>query len=427
MLAAKPEADGLQITINTTEDCNLRCKYCYEINKRNITIPLEYAKKFIDIILTDPDPVNLTIDDDALFDTNLYQHGIVFDFIGGDSLMNVDILDDIFTYIEYKLNTTDNENCKIWRRKHRFSISSNGTLFINPKVAAFCKKWSPTLAVGVSIDGCPAIHDKNRIMLARGPNGEELGSMQYILEGLDFWREVFPSEADTTKATMSRETIPYLYESLVYMHETLGLTNILQNFIMEDAGCTDEDYIEFDNQMRKCVEYTLEHCDEMYWRMLDKITFADHHRSEGEDWNCKGQCGSGAMPCLGINGNIYPCFRWAPHTQSKDNPEPMVVGNINDGLSHKEVFKKVRQGAYRCNCTRETKCINCEYESACSYCIGGCFAEFQDFIRTTYICEITKIQCKWAKVYWNEYNKLKGLPMEYPSEFQLDSVKPWSK
>ena len=155
--------------------------------------------------------------------------------------------------------------------------------------------------------------------------------------------------------------------------------------------------------------------------------FADHCLSSGDDWSCKGHCGSGSMPCLGINGNIYPCFRWAPHTQPKDKPEPIVVGDVHKGMYNKAGFELVRKMSTRDNCTKDSKCRTCIYESACSYCIGGCYAETGDFIRLTYICEITKIQSKWAKVYWNEYNKLKGIPLEYNELFTLDRVPAWTK
>lgn len=414
---------GIQVTINTTEDCNMRCKYCYEINKKEHSIPFEYCKKFIDLLIEDDDPCGFEGDEESLLSANIYKEGIVFDFIGGDSLMDVELLDKIMTYFVQKIMISNTKNSNYWKNHFRFSLSSNGTLFSKPEVKSFCEKWAKSniLSIGISIDGCPTIHDKNRIMSERGPNGEEIGSMSFILNNLDWYKKTFPkSDTMGTKSTCAKDTIPYLFESLKFMHEELGLTQISQNFIMEDTHCTEEDYILLNSQLRMCVEYVLEHCDDLYWSMLDKETFAKHHLSKDDEWNKQGHCGSGAMPCLGINGNIYPCFRWCPHTQAKDNPEPMIVGDIWNGLNHKEVFKTVREGAYKSNCTREEKCKTCEYESACSYCIGGCYAEFQDFIRTTYICEITKLQCKWSKIYWNEYNKKKGLPMEFGEEFQLD-------
>ena len=50
---------GLSCTINTTEDCNLRCKYCYETCKKPLSIDLDKCFKFVDLCLEDPDPCNL--------------------------------------------------------------------------------------------------------------------------------------------------------------------------------------------------------------------------------------------------------------------------------------------------------------------------------------------------------------------------------
>lgn len=421
MIANKKEFEGLTITFNTTEDCNLRCKYCYEIDKKHNELKIEDARKFIDYILEDTEHFNKENFDS----TEMLFEGLVLDFIGGDSLMNVEIVEQIAEYFIYKVNITDNENCRKWRANWRMSLSSNGTLFSNPKVKQFCEKYKDVISIGVSLDGCPEIHDKNRIMLARGPNGEEIGSMQYILKDWEWYKKTFPADASGTKATMAKDSIPYMFESLKYLVETLGLKYISQNFIMEDAGLTKDDYILFDKEMRKCVEYVLQHRDTLYWRMLDKQEYADAHRSQGEDWTKKGQCGSGCMPCLGVDGKIYPCFRWAPHTQTAETKDKLCCGDTTHGLDRFENFKKVSQGAIRSNCTKEQRCRECEFESACSYCIGGCYAEHGDFIRSTHICEIIKLQCKWAKVYWNEFNKLEGLPMEYDEMYQLDRVPAW--
>lgn len=398
MIPNYKEDKGFQITFNTTEDCNLRCKYCYEINKRNISLSFDYAKKFIDLICSDPNPAMLDMTNPR--ESFVYKDGLIADFIGGDALMNVDLVDKIMSYLIYKVYSTDNENCNAWKNHMRLSLSTNGTLFEQKKVRDFCLKWKEIISLGISIDGCPEIHDKNRIMLARGPNGEEIGSMQYILKWYDWYKTNFPNEARSTKATCSKDSIPYLYDSLVYMHDKLGIVYINQNFIMEDMGCTEEDYKELCKQLYKCVDYVLAHKDDLYWRIFDEETFAKHRRSEGDDWN-RGQCGSGAMPALAIDGTIYPCFRWLPHTQRTEGC--MAVGNIFEGFSHKENFLAVRNGSKRCNCTKESKCKTCEYESSCSYCIGGCYAEYGDFTRTTHICEITKIQCEFAKLYWNKY------------------------
>ena len=397
MLENLSAKEGLTVTFNTTEDCNMRCKYCYEINKNKRSIDFEKCKKFIDLILSDDD--YLCLEEDK-YGKEFWRRGLIIDLIGGDALMNVDICEKILTYVVYKLNTTNTNKARLWRNSWKCSISSNGTLLGEPKVRAFLEKWKWCISLGVSIDGCPEIHDKNRIMAYRGKNGEEVGSMDIILKNWEWYRKTFPYDSLQTKATCSKDTIPYLYESLVFMHEKLGLRYINQNFIMEDTGCTEEDYKLLREQMQKCIDYVYDHRDEMFWSMIDKGMLCLNYgkNKKDEEYQVTGRCGSGSMPALSIDGDIYPCFRWLPHTQKEKGV--MSVGNINEGFIHKENFKAVREGSARCQCTRDPKCKDCEYEEACAYCIGGCYAEYGDFIRTTHICEITKIQVEFARKYW---------------------------
>ena len=397
MIENMEEFQGLTCTINTTEDCNLRCKYCYETAKKPKVMDLDKCYKFIDLVLSDDDFCHLKdTEDDWIY------RGRIFDFIGGDALMNVDILEPIMKYIATRWALLKNKPIYGWRG----SISTNGTLFGRPAVREFCEKWKDNLHVGVSLDGCPEIHDKNRVF----PDGS--GSMDKILEWWPWYRKVFPQASLQTKATCARDTIPYLRESLEFLHEIMGLKYINQNFIMEDTGCTEEDYKLLDKQLELCTEYVLQHCDEMHWTMIDESKVPEIFKDDKEPTKGRfythGWCGSGCMPALSIDGNIYPCFRWLPHTQNGQSGV-MCVGNVEEGFINSENFRRVSEGAYRVNCTREQKCLECEFEPCCPYCIGGCYAEKGDFIRSTYICEITKLQCKWARIYWKEYCKLKGL------------------
>lgn len=393
MLKSLEQFRGLNCTINTTEDCNLRCKYCYETCKTTRKIDIEKCYKFVDLILSTDNFLGLEDDTDMwLYD------GRVFDFIGGDSLMNVDILDKIMNYINTKVNIREVPLKEGWRA----SISSNGCLFENPQVRAFCEKWKENLHLGVSIDGCPEIHDKNRVF----PNGT--GSMATILKWWPWYKKYFPREATQTKATCSKDSIPFLYDSLIWLHETLGLKYINQNFIMEDMHLNEDDIKELDRQLELCAKYVLDHSDEMYWSMIDTNFLPEASPVDFDDpedsFYKNGRCGSGRMPTCAIDGKIYPCFRWLAHTQNGKD-DVMCVGNVDEGFTHIENFVAVQKGSIRANCTKEEKCRTCEYEPCCSYCIGGCYAEYGDFTRTTHICEVIKLQCKWARWYWKEYCK----------------------
>lgn len=64
------EAKAQNLTFIVTEDCNLRCKYCYVTHKSsNARMTFETAKKFIDYIFK--------------IKRN-EQHAVILDFIGGE-------------------------------------------------------------------------------------------------------------------------------------------------------------------------------------------------------------------------------------------------------------------------------------------------------------------------------------------------------
>lgn len=374
--------NGVNVTFLTTENCNLRCKYCYEINKKENHMSFETAKKAIDKLLQG----KLIIKENM----NFARQGLILDFMGGDALVNPKLLDDILSYFTYKVATVENEWTKIWRHRFRVSICSNGTLFKNKEVRDFCEKWKDILCLNISIDGCPEIHDMNRIF----PDGR--GTMNEILKWWKWYQEIFPSSGYSTKATCSRLTIPYLYKSLKFMHEKLGIKYINQNFIMEDGHYTEEDYKILKEQLKLCNQYIFDHRNEIYWSMVD-IQFSDARNTLDEN---KARCGSGNMMTIGIDGKIYPCMRWLPVSLGENRPD-MSTGNVKKGLTKKgrKIYTEICDKSKNAFCTKEEKCLTCEYESACAFCIAGCFTEFGDFIRTTHICEITKILCENAKVY----------------------------
>lgn len=382
MLRNRLDFPGITITFLTTQNCNLRCKYCYEINKKENHMSIEIAKKAIDKLLKG-----------AFITKENSPHakqGIILEFMGGDALVNTKLLDEILEYWVYKLIVTNTKWSKIWRHAWRVSICSNGTLFEKREVREFCEKWKEVLSLSVSIDGCPEIHDKYRVF----PDGS--GTMSKIQEWMPWYRDMFNEQACVTKSTCSKATIPYLYESLKFMHEELGLIWINQNFIMEPTGCTEEDYEELKHQLELCRQYVFEHRNEMFWSMLDK-NFA-----EPKNHICEQQsiCGSGNMLSVDIDGRVYACMRWAPVSLGDKRPN-MSIGDVNKGLTlkGKKIYKSIYEGSKVHNCTKEEKCLTCEYESACNFCIAGCYTEYGDFIRTTHICEITKILCESAKIY----------------------------
>jgi len=386
MIDRNKQYEGMTITFNTTEDCNLACKYCYEVDKKPHHLSLDYAKKFIDIILDDPDPIGVM----GTKDEWIIDNGLILDFIGGDALINPQLIREILYYFMWTANLKDHR----WANRWKASISTNGTLFDRKDVRDFMEEFGSNLSVGVSIDGCKEIHDLYRVF----PNGE--GSLKEIEKQWSFyidWCNKFHYKP-VTKATLSKESIPYLSKSLKYLHEDLGLQHINMNFIMEETGIINDDLIILDSELEKCFKYVLEHKNDLYW------SFFDNNMAIGlpmdEESKCENRCGGGAMPALSINGYIYPCFRYLPHTTKFEDKKINSIGNIWNGITSKDPLACARN-ATRWNIS-DKECRECEIESSCAYCIAGCFAEFSEYKRTKYICEVNKIQSKWAKLYWEK-------------------------
>jgi len=178
---------------------------------------------------------------------------------------------------------------------------------------------------------------------------------------------------------------------------------------MEDTGCTEEDYKLLDIQLEKCANYVLEHRHDLYWSMLAAHNLERRKTDQKslEEDMCKGRCGSGSMPTLSLDGSIYPCFRWLPHTQKDtEKSSEMKVGDVFSGLNNKSAFAKVRDATRKS--ISPQKCLDCEFEPMCAYCVAGCFSEFGSFKRTIFICEIAKLMAKWTDYYWQSYDALEN-------------------
>ena len=74
------------ITFQITDDCNLCCSYCYQINKGHHKMSFETAKKFIDKLLHNND----LIDNYVKSKNSL---GVILEFIGGEPLLEIELID----------------------------------------------------------------------------------------------------------------------------------------------------------------------------------------------------------------------------------------------------------------------------------------------------------------------------------------------
>ena len=77
-----------QISFQVTENCCMKCTYCYQHNKSTKTMNFTQAKNFIDKLFND----------EYTFITKEKTYGLILEFIGGEPFLEIDLITQIIDY-----------------------------------------------------------------------------------------------------------------------------------------------------------------------------------------------------------------------------------------------------------------------------------------------------------------------------------------
>ena len=190
------------ITFIVTKDCQLACKYCYLVGKNSKEkMTFEVAKQAIDFILNR--------------EQEYRQESVVWDFIGGEPFLEIDLIDKICDYLKVEMYRRHHH----WFNSYRFSFSTNGINYHTEKVQRFIEKNKNHLSIGITIDGTKRKHDLNRVWKTQKMEQgiiplpeEERGSYDDVVKNIPLWLKQFPEAS--TKVTISSADIPYIVESV---------------------------------------------------------------------------------------------------------------------------------------------------------------------------------------------------------------------
>ena len=377
------------ITFIVTKDCQLACKYCYLVGKNaKERMSWDVAKKTIDYILNNHSFFN--------------EEAVVWDFIGGEPFLEIDLIDKICDYIKTEMFRL----CHPWFDNYRFNFSTNGINYNSEKIQSFIKKNITHLSIGITIDGTKRKHDLNRIWktedMERGvvPNlSEEKGSYDDVVKNIPLWLEQFPGAG--TKVTISSADIPYIKESVLHLY-SLGIHEVNINCVFEDVWKEGDDEL-FENQLMDLADAII---DSDYYQDYACSFFTEHM---GKPMDCQmdnqNWCGAGRMLAVDAEGNFYPCTRFAQY--SLRSKKAWIIGNVRDGIDK----NKLRPFLTLDRCTQSTQeCIDCEVASGCAWCQGENYDAADTptiYQRSTAICKMHKARVRANNYYWNKlYRKL---------------------
>lgn len=375
-----PWAGGMSknITFIVTKDCQLACKYCYLVGKNEEErMSWEVAKSAIDYIL------------DRENDKDFMTESVVWDFIGGEPFLEIELIDKICDYIKVEMFRRGHH----WFNSYRFNFSTNGINYDNPKVQNFINKNRTHLSIGITIDGTERKHNLNRVY-KKTKEGNEVGSYKDVVKNIPLWLSQFPDAG--TKVTISSADIPYIKESVLHLFE-LGILQVNINCVFENVW-VDGDDVKFEEQLISLADAMI---DERLYEKYNCNFFTEHL---GKPLDCKlnnqNWCGAGKMLAVDAAGNFYPCTRFAQY--SLRDKEAWVIGNIRDGIDK----NKLRPFLTLDRCTQSTEeCKNCEVAEGCAWCQGENYDSADThtiYQRSTAICKMHKARVRANNYYWNK-------------------------
>lgn len=365
------------ITFIVTKSCQLACQYCYLIGKKdNEIMTLSMAKKTIDFI----------------FACGLFTKGnkIVLDFIGGEPLLEIDLISDILDYWNEKLGEFNHP----WKNNYGIRITTNGLLYNSYKVQSFIEKYRCNLSISISIDGTKTKNDMNRIF----PN--QRGTYDKVINNVRLWIKQFPHES--TKMTVSHSDLHYIAESVIH-HINLGLRVIDFNLVLEDVWHPGDDNI-LESQLIRVADYMVEN-DFIVEDNIEFTAFDEYIGKPLSENYRQNPCGNMNLS-IDAAGNIYTCLRFAKYSLRTNKPRMIgnVMAGINKNLLHPYLLLDRNICAPKC-------CIECSVASGCKRCPAEDYDSSYTrtiFQQTNFACKLHKAKVRAKNYYWNKlYNKYK--------------------
>ena len=352
-----------EVTLQITNQCNLRCDYCYEHHKGNEVMSLETGKAIVDLL------IQMWLDDKADGFINRNTRAIILDFIGGEPMLEAKLIGDITEYFIVRCFET---GCKL-STGMRVSISTNGQNYFEPEVQAFVKKYAQFLSLNVSIDGHKKLHDAHRVDLAGH------GSFDRAIAA---FHAAAPLGGKATKMTFVPSSFPDISEAMLFMLDQHP-DFIAANYAYEPVY-TENDAAELYHQLKLVSDHLIGNRIGTFVSILDSNI--GYPVDKKDDKNYCG--GSGAMLAFDPYGKAYPCLRYCPISIGNEKAEKICVGDMH-GIYNTTRTIKIRDylDAITLSSQSTQECIGCPVAVGCGWCSAynyECTGDVNK--RVTHIC-----------------------------------------
>lgn len=361
------------ITFVVTENCNYACKYCYETCKSSKYMTFDTAKKIVDLVF------KLSETDDSSF-INTSTKAVILDFIGGEPLLNIDVIEKTCDYFWHKALELKHR----FAENFRISMISNGELYFDERVQRFIKKYKRRLSFGITIDGDKEMHDSCRVRRDGSGTWEKANNAQLH----------YHSNYDnglSTKVTIAPSNLEFLDRTIKYFIEN-KYTDIYANPVYEEEWSLEQAKLYY-KKLVDIADYIIGNNlqDKIYVsffspNLFNKIPEREQHPYCG---------GTGDMCAFGTDGTAYPCLRYMNMSLNGSQPE-IIIGNCDRGIYQTEEEKAILRdmAATTRRSSYDDECYNCPIASGCGNCSAWCYQKYGTYNRKDKgICWMHRARC----------------------------------
>ncbi|NLO47265.1 MAG: radical SAM protein [Clostridiales bacterium] len=307
----------MHFTLHLTQECNLRCRYCY-VRQGRAEMSLETAKKIVD-----------------LAGETAKKAGIIF--FGGEPLLKRQLIADTVIYAR---EASKQNGCKYF-----FKITTNG-LLLDDAFLEFAEKESVFIAL--SVDGTQKAHDSHRI------DASGHGTYEQVCKAAKKLLAVKPYAP--CLMTVNPDTLCDYAKSVEAMFQ-LGFSYVI---------CSLNYAADWTKADMRTLKHQYEALSDLYYRKTkaeDKFYFSPFEVKISSHINnktyCHERCELGLKQLsVSPDGKLYPCVQFV----GDDN---FCVGNISDGID-----QLARERLYRLNEKEKPGCENCAIKTRCNHYCG---------------------------------------------------------
>lgn len=316
-----------KVELFLTEDCNLRCDYCFVATKKYWRrMSWEVAQKSVDFLIEQSRDVP----------------EVAITFFGGEPLLEFPLLRRTAEYVQQRASELG--------KQVRFAVTTNGTI-MTEEMLSFARKHGFNYLF--SIDGDKAAHDQHRLTTdGKGSWDLIMGEPFRLLKSWQKWAGA--------RITVSPDTVDRLSAGVKRLFER-GVNQFILSPNM-DVQWTPQQMKALVSEMHKVAEfYISEKAKGAPIRIAEFEETLEKRRSKYcALWGCDA---ARTRVAVSTSGDLYPCARFV-------SPYPDMEGRYRLGTVDEGITNVAARMEFLDNSDRHRpKCASCRYRQLCA---GGC-------------------------------------------------------